>query len=190
VQIPNAKQRLDAYPHELSGGMRQRVCIAMALANDPEILIADEPTTALDVTVQAQMLKLLNRLRKERNAAVLFITHDFGVVSEICDRVAVMYAGRIVETGPAAAVLADPAHPYTRKLIDCVPVLGEPERSLDAIPGLPPAVNRLPPGCAFADRCPRAADACREGDIGLEPIGSRREVRCLFPIIEAAGDAS
>jgi peptide/nickel transport system permease protein len=163
----------------------------MALANDPEILIADEPTTALDVTVQAQMLKLLNRLRKDRNAAVLFITHDFGVVSEICDRVAVMYAGRIVETGPAAQVLADPAHPYTRKLIDCVPVLGEPERSLDAIPGLPPAVNRLPPGCAFADRCPRAADACRQGHIGLDSIGRGRDVRCLFPMIEpATGDGT
>ncbi|HKJ54029.1 MAG TPA: dipeptide/oligopeptide/nickel ABC transporter permease/ATP-binding protein [Gammaproteobacteria bacterium] len=184
VQIPNATQRLDSFPHELSGGMRQRVCIAMALANDPEILIADEPTTALDVTVQAQMLNLLNRLRKDRNAAVLFITHDFGVVSEICDRVAVMYAGRIVETGPASQVLAEPAHPYTRKLIDCVPVLGEPERSLDAIPGLPPAVNRLPPGCAFAERCQRAVDACREGDIGLDSIGGRREVRCLLPMIE------
>ena len=186
VQMPNATQRLGAYPHELSGGMRQRVCIAMALANDPEILIADEPTTALDVTVQAQMLNLLDRLRKERNAAVLFITHDFGVVAEICDRVAVMYAGRIVETGPTEAVLTEPAHPYTRKLIDCVPVLGDPERSLAAIPGLPPAVNRLPPGCAFADRCTRVTADCREGDIGLDDIGGRRAVRCLSPMTAGA----
>ncbi len=190
VQIPNAGQRLGAYPHELSGGMRQRVCIAMALANDPEVLIADEPTTALDVTVQAQMLGLLNRLRLEHNAAVMFITHDFGVVSEICDRVAVMYAGRIVETGPTAEVLADPAHPYTRKLIDCVPVLGEPERRLDAIPGLPPAVNELPPGCAFADRCPRARAVCREGGIELDPLGGNRSVRCLFPMLEPAAETT
>jgi len=193
VQIPNPAQRLDAYPHELSGGMRQRVCIAMALANDPRVLIADEPTTALDVTVQAQMLRLLDRLRRERRAAVLFITHDFGVVAEICDRVAVMYAGRVVELGPAAAVLASPAHPYTRKLIDCVPVLGEPRRSLDAIPGLPPAVDRLPPGCAFAPRCPRARDDCARGEIDLRPLpdagggAAAREVRCRYPL-PLAGD--
>jgi peptide/nickel transport system permease protein len=186
VQIPNAEQRLDAYPHELSGGMRQRVCIAMALANDPEVVIADEPTTALDVTVQAQMLKLLNKLRKDRKAAVLFITHDFGVVSEICDRVAVMYAGRIVETGPTQQVLSDPAHPYTRKLIDCVPVLGEPERSLDAIPGLPPPVNDLPPGCAFADRCPFVQADCRKGDLDLQVLASEgRAVRCLYPLSDS-----
>ncbi len=185
VQIPNPEQRMQAYPHELSGGMRQRICIAMALANDPEILIADEPTTALDVTVQAQMLKLLNRLRLDKRAAVLFITHDFGVVSEICDRVAVMYAGRIVEIGPADEVLAAPAHPYTRKLIDCVPVLGEPERRLDAIPGLPPMVNRLPPGCAFADRCPHVRSDCRQGEIALERFNERRSVRCLYPHAES-----
>ena len=182
VRIPSAEQRMKAYPHELSGGMRQRICIAMALANDPEILIADEPTTALDVTVQAQMLKLLNRLRKDRQSAVLFITHDFGVVSEICDRVAVMYAGRIVEMGPTDAVLAEPAHPYTRKLIDCVPVLGEPERRLDAIPGLPPVVNRLPEGCAFAERCAQARPECRKHDIALDSFGEQRSVRCLFPL--------
>jgi len=185
VQIPNAAQRLRAYPHELSGGMRQRVCIAMALANDPEVVIADEPTTALDVTVQAQMLKLFNRLRQDRQAAVLFITHDFGVVSEICDRVAVMYAGRIVETGPTDRVLAEPAHPYTRKLIDCVPVLGEPDRSLAAIGGLPPAVNRLPDGCAFAARCPRAQPDCQQGEVTLDPLAEAgRAARCRYPLTD------
>jgi peptide/nickel transport system permease protein len=188
VRIPNPAERAKSYPHELSGGMRQRVCIAMALANRAEILIADEPTTALDVTVQAQVLKLLDQLRKESHAAVLFITHDFGVVSEVCDRVAVMYAGRIVELGRTGEVLAAPAHPYTRKLIDCVPVLGEPERRLDAIPGLPPPVNRLPLGCAFAPRCPRVKDNCRRGDIPLDPVGDGRSARCLYPL--AAGETA
>jgi peptide/nickel transport system ATP-binding protein/peptide/nickel transport system permease protein len=181
VQIPSAKARYNAYPYELSGGMRQRVCIAMALANDPELIIADEPTTALDVTVQAQVLKLMRGLSEEQGSAVLFITHDFGVVSELCDRVAVMYAGRIVEIGPTEAVLDAPAHPYTRKLIDCVPVLGKPERRLDAIEGLPPPVDRLPPGCAFAERCPIVEPRCREGDIALDPLSDDRSVRCIKP---------
>ncbi|MCT8997858.1 dipeptide/oligopeptide/nickel ABC transporter permease/ATP-binding protein [Chelativorans intermedius] len=182
VRIPNAAERANAYPHQLSGGMRQRVSIAMALANDAEILVADEPTTALDVTVQAQILKLMGALQEEKGSALLFITHDFGVVSEISDRVAVMYAGRIVETGPTDEVLAAPAHPYTRKLIDCVPVLGRPERRLDAIAGLPPAVNRLPEGCAFAPRCPHAEARCRQGDIALEGFGPARAVRCIKPL--------
>jgi len=182
VRIPNARERLSAYPHELSGGMRQRVCIAMALANDAKVLIADEPTTALDVTVQSQILTLMNGLRRERNAAILFITHDFGVVSAICDRVAVMYAGRIVETGTTEDVLANPRHPYTAKLIECVPVLGEPERRLDAIEGRPPVVNNLPAGCAFADRCPRVGASCRSGEIDLEMSSDTRGVRCFFPL--------
>jgi peptide/nickel transport system ATP-binding protein/peptide/nickel transport system permease protein len=184
VRIPNAKERANSYPHELSGGMRQRVCIAMALANDSGVLIADEPTTALDVTVQAQVLRLLDDLRREKGAAVLFITHDFGVVSEICDRVAVMYAGRIVELGLTEDVLTRPAHPYTRKLIDCVPILGEPDRRLDAIEGLPPAVNRLPAGCAFADRCPQVQANCRSGEIVLDDLGDGRAVRCLYPLVD------
>ncbi|WP_422384393.1 dipeptide/oligopeptide/nickel ABC transporter permease/ATP-binding protein [Roseibium album] len=182
VRIPNPKERLTAYPHELSGGMRQRICIAMALANDARVLIADEPTTALDVTVQSQILTLINGLRRERNAAILFITHDFGVVSAICDRIAVMYAGRIVETGKTDDILANPQHPYTAKLIECVPVLGEPERRLDAIEGRPPVVNDLPDGCAFADRCPHAQSLCRTGDIELVAAGANRSVRCLFPV--------
>ncbi|WP_306119332.1 MULTISPECIES: dipeptide/oligopeptide/nickel ABC transporter permease/ATP-binding protein [unclassified Roseitalea] len=184
VRIPNPAERLKAYPHELSGGMRQRVCIAMALAHDAKVIIADEPTTALDVTVQAQVLSLLDTLRAERDTGVLFITHDFGVVSAICDRVAVMYAGQFVETGTTEQILSSPAHPYTAKLIDCVPVLGEPDRRLDAIEGRPPMVNDLPKGCAFAPRCPRARDTCRAAPIGLTELGDGRTVRCLYPLTE------
>jgi peptide/nickel transport system permease protein len=179
VRIPDPRNRASAYPHELSGGQRQRVGIAMALANNPDIIIADEPTTALDVTIQAEVLKLLQDLRREHGMALLFITHDFGVVSELCDRVMVMYAGRIVETGRTEEVLRDPRHPYTRRLMACVPVLGHPERALDAIPGLPPPVNRLPPGCHFADRCDRVIDQCRIGSIRLEDLGPGRSSRCI-----------
>ncbi|KDB04912.1 peptide ABC transporter permease, partial [Defluviimonas sp. 20V17] len=180
VRIPNPEGRIDDYPHEMSGGMRQRVGIAMALANDPDIIIADEPTTALDVTVQAQILGLLDDLRRDRGLAIVFITHDFGVVAQLCDRVAVMYAGQIVETGPTAEVLAAPAHPYTRRLIACVPELGGGRRELAAIPGLPPSVDALPDGCAFAARCDRAVADCRAGRIDMTGTGAR-SVRCLFP---------
>ncbi len=182
VRIPNPAERMKAYPHELSGGLRQRVCIAMGLANDPAVLIADEPTTALDVTVQAQVLALMDRLRRDKGTAILFITHDFGIVSAICDRVAVMYAGRIVEAGPTEAVLAAPAHPYTALLIACVPVLGEPERRLDAIAGRPPMVDALPRGCAFAPRCPRAEADCRASPIPMLERDDGRTMRCLHPL--------
>ncbi|MBZ0332183.1 dipeptide/oligopeptide/nickel ABC transporter permease/ATP-binding protein [Halomonas sp. ANAO-440] len=182
VRIPNAERRAEQYPHELSGGMRQRVGIAMALANDPQLIVADEPTTALDVTVQAQILALIKNLRESKGTAVLFITHDFGVVSQVCDRVAVMYAGRIVEIGPTADILDNPRHPYTRRLIDCVPRLGEPDNEPAAIPGLPPPADALPEGCAFADRCDLAEDACRRGEVGLNATDSDRQVRCIKPL--------
>jgi peptide/nickel transport system permease protein len=181
VRIPNAKSRIDSYPYELSGGMRQRVGIAMALANDPDVIIADEPTTALDVTVQAQILSVLSDLRRERGLAIIFITHDFGVVGQLCDRVAVMYAGQIVEEGPTEAVLESPQHPYTSRLIDCVPTLGGGQRKLASIPGLPPVVDRLPAGCAFAERCDKAQETCRAAGIELFATGTARRTRCLFP---------
>jgi peptide/nickel transport system permease protein len=181
VHIPHPERRLDEYPHELSGGMRQRVVIAMALANDPALLIADEPTTALDVTVQAEILDLLRELRERRGMSLLFITHDFGVVAELCDRVVVMYAGRVVEQAPVEDVFASPAHPYTRRLIDCMPRLGQGRLDLEVIPGLPPALNALPEGCAFAERCDVVEDACRSGDIPLASVGRDRLARCIKP---------
>ncbi|CCO45044.1 putative ABC-type dipeptide/oligopeptide/nickel transport system, permease/ATP-binding components [Vibrio nigripulchritudo SOn1] len=180
VHIPNAAERINTYPHELSGGMRQRIAIAMALINDPELIIADEPTTALDVTVQGQILALLDELRRERGVAILFITHDFGVVSQLCDRVAVMYAGEIVEEGSTQNVLASPKHPYTHRLIQCVPELGRGKTQLHAIEGLPPLTSDLPIGCNFAARCSKATETCRQQS-PKEERSSDRFVRCHFP---------
>ena len=181
VRISNPEKRLNSYPHELSGGMRQRIGIAMALANDPDIIIADEPTTALDVTVQAQILKLFQDLRREKGLALVFITHDFGVISQICDKVAVMYAGKIVETGPAAEILKSPAHPYTARLKSCVPELGQGKRNLIAIPGFPPMIDNMQSGCAFASRCEKAEQNCQSAMVDVKKIGQDRAVRCLFP---------
>jgi len=179
VGIPDPQAKARAFPHELSGGQRQRVVIAMALANRPDLIIADEPTTALDVTTQARVLELLSRLRRDTGSALLFITHDLGVVSALCERVLVMYAGKVVESGPVGEVFSRPRHPYTAALLACVPVLGQPERSLAAIPGLPPAVDELPEGCAFADRCVLAMDECRRRDILLAEAGKGRQSRCI-----------
>ena len=181
VRIPNPKQRAKDYPHQLSGGMRQRVSIAMALANDPEVIIADEPTTALDVTVQAQILSLLRELTSQRGLAIIFITHDFGVVSQICDEVAVMYAGKIVEYGPSEMILNHPAHPYTSKLMGCVPEIGKGKRKLASIDGLPPRVDKLGQGCAFASRCQSAISECLTNDIKLRDVNRNMQVRCIKP---------
>jgi len=179
VQLSDAERIAGNYPHELSGGMRQRVAIAMALANNPELVIADEPTTALDVTTQAEILSLLRNLQKEKEAALLFITHDFGIVSAICDRVAVLYAGEIDESAPTEKIFRDSRHPYTQGLLASVPVLGEPEKIIHPISGLPPASHQLPASCLFAERCPAVLDACREKPVSLKSVAKQHAVRCI-----------
>jgi peptide/nickel transport system ATP-binding protein len=188
VGIGDAARRVDEYPHQLSGGMRQRVMIAMALACEPALLIADEPTTALDVTIQAQILDLLARLRRELGMALLLITHDLGIVAEVCDEVIVMYAGHVVEHGPTAEIFRHPRHPYTRGLIDSIPAYRTGEGSrlrLREIPGMVPALDRLPRGCRFQDRCERVVARCREEAPLLTPSGSG-EVRCFVPLTDEA----
>jgi peptide/nickel transport system ATP-binding protein/oligopeptide transport system ATP-binding protein len=163
VGIPAASSRIDDYPHQLSGGMRQRVMIAMALLCDPDLLIADEPTTALDVTIQAQILDLIQERKDAHGVAVILITHDLGVVARMADRIAIMYAGRIVEEGPAEAIFHAPRHPYTIGLSRSIPRLdGARGRRLEPIPGMPPTLSRVPPGCPFHPRCAHAAPVCRE----------------------------
>jgi peptide/nickel transport system permease protein len=179
VRLPQAAEKARAYPHELSGGQRQRVMIAMALANKPDLIIADEPTTALDVTTQKRVLELLDELRRENDAALMFISHDFGVIADLCDRVQVMYAGEIVEEGAASELFARPSHPYTERLLSCIPDLTHGEE-ITAIPGLPPAVDRLPKGCNFAPRCHWATDECRQAPIDLRLLAGSHAARCLF----------
>lgn len=179
VGIPAPAQRLREYPHQLSGGMRQRVMIAVAIAGRPEVLIADEPSTALDVTVQAQILDLLRRLQEERGMAMLFITHDLGVVAEICDSVLVMYAGRVVERAPVSELFAAPRHPYTRGLIASVPLPDTPAKTeLHTIPGVVPSVGEWSPACRFANRCRYANDLSRRVAPQLETCGPEHEVAC------------
>ena len=161
VRIPSPAERLRAFPHQLSGGMRQRVVGAMAIAAPPRLLIADEPTTSLDLTIQAQYLALLEELQQRHGLAMIFITHNLGIVSKICDRVAVMYAGRIVEMGPVRQIFQSPAHPYTRALLESIPRLGARSNRLTAIEGQPPDLARLPAGCSFAPRCPHVMERCR-----------------------------
>ncbi len=183
VGIPAARERVRAWPHEFSGGMRQRVMIAMALLCDPDLLIADEPTTALDVTIQAQILDLLDEVRRERSMSIILVTHDLGVVAGLCDRVLVMYAGRVVEEGPTAELFRAPAHPYTKALLRSVPRLDEPGAGrLFSIEGLPPRLDRGPfDACAFAPRCPQVAEACRRGEPPLEAVAPGRRRRCVLP---------
>ncbi|MGQ0622284.1 MAG: ABC transporter ATP-binding protein [Panacagrimonas sp.] len=179
VHIPDAARRLGSYPHELSGGQRQRVMIATALACRPALLLADEPTTALDVTVQAQILRLFRELRRDYQVAIILITHDLGVVAEVCERTLVMYAGRAVESGPTDALLRHPAHPYSRALLDARPRLDGPiQQRLRALPGQPPDLVRLPPGCSFAPRCAFAEPACEQTRPTMRPLGLGRGVAC------------
>lgn len=179
VGIPDAARRLSAYPHEFSGGQVQRIMIAMALAGNPDLLIADEPTTALDATIQAQILELLSTIRREMSMAMVLISHDLGVVAENCDRVAVMYAGRIVEQAPANQLFADPVHPYAQGLIGALPPLDGPRRRLTAIPGTVPDPAHMPDGCAFAPRCALAAQPCGLAAPTLAPIANDRAVACI-----------
>jgi oligopeptide/dipeptide ABC transporter ATP-binding protein len=188
VRIPAPEKRMGAYPHQLSGGMRQRAMIAMALANDPALLIADEPTTALDVTIQAQILALVRQLQAESGTAMILITHDLGVVAEVADKVAVMYAGRIVEAGPVASIFGDPQHPYTLGLIGSMPALGgragDRRTRLATIPGLVPTADAMPEGCRFADRCPFAMPGCAAVPT-LRDLGGGHAVACHRAPLEA-----
>jgi peptide/nickel transport system ATP-binding protein len=187
VGIPSAKTRIDSYPHEMSGGMCQRVMIAMALSCEPELLIADEPTTALDVTIQAQILELMKDLRDRFHTGIVLITHDLGIVAEMADRVSVMYAGKVVEEAPVGELFADPKHPYTQGLIASIPILGEVKDKLAVIPGTVPSLRNLPPGCRFAGRCPYVMDICREDEPGLFILSDSRTVRCWLYVDEAQG---
>ncbi len=180
VNIPAARDRVKAYPHQFSGGMRQRIMIAMAISLDPAVLIADEPTTALDVTVQAQIMALLEELQAERQMGLILITHDLGVVADVADRIAVMYAGRLVETADILPLYADPAHPYTRGLLESIPRLDQKGQTLAAIGGLPPNLLRIPEGCAFHPRCRMAQDICREERPVLREVVEGRFSACHF----------
>jgi peptide/nickel transport system ATP-binding protein len=185
VRVPEAARRVREYPHQLSGGLRQRALIALSLACNPEVLIADEPTTALDVTIQAQILDLLRDLQQRLGLSLLLITHDLGVVAEMADRVAVMYAGRIVEEAPVADLFADPKHPYTRGLLGSIPG-GAPGSPLTAIPGTVPAPGSLPPGCCFTPRCPSRFEPCPTAPPGMTDFGGGRTVKCYLhgPAVE------
>ncbi|MEQ8147122.1 ABC transporter ATP-binding protein [Streptomyces sp. OP7] len=180
VRIPAARERVRQYPHQFSGGMRQRIMIAMALALEPALIIADEPTTALDVTVQAQVMELLAELQREYRMGLILITHDLGVVADVADRIAVMYAGRIVESAPVHDIYKAPAHPYTRGLLDSIPRLDHKGRELYAIKGLPPNLTRIPPGCPFHPRCPLARDICTTDDPPLYEVSGTRGSACHF----------
>ncbi len=186
VGLPSPKQRVDDFPHQLSGGQRQRVMIALALANDPELLIADEPTTALDVTIQAQILDLMGSLRERTGAAVMLVTHDLGVVAQTCDDVVVMYAGRVVERAPTDRLFADPQHPYTIGLMAAVPRIDSGADRLTTIPGAVPPPWISLPGCRFASRCPLADARCKSEDPALRDLGAGHDVACWKAPLEDA----
>ena len=178
VGVSSPEQRLKEFPHQLSGGMRQRVMIAMALVCNPKILIADEPTTALDVTIQAQIIDLMNHLKQEIGTSIMFITHDLGVVAETCDEVVVMYCGRVVEKGNVYDIFGQTAHPYTQGLLRSIPKLGEHVEELDSIPGNVPNPKYMPKGCKFAPRCEHATERCREEEPGFFDLGNGHLSRC------------
>jgi oligopeptide transport system ATP-binding protein len=180
VRIPAAKERLKDFPHQFSGGMRQRIMIAIAIALDPKVLIADEPTTALDVTVQAQIMELLNDLRQESSMGLILITHDLGVVADVADDIVVMYAGGIVEHAPVFDIYGDPAHPYTEGLLRSIPRVDSKNQKLEAIAGLPPILTRIPPGCPFNPRCPYARDKCRVDEPPLYQVSPVRGSACHY----------
>lgn len=182
VGIPSPDKRMEDYPHQLSGGMKQRVMIAMALSCDPKFLIADEPTTALDVTIQAQILDLIQKLQSDLGMTVQFITHDLGVISELADDVIVMYAGRIVESGPTETIFHHPVHPYTKGLIASLPAIGTRMKELYTIPGEVPSPLNLPNGCAFINRCPYATEECKQNKPHLENIDKDHQVACFHPL--------
>jgi peptide/nickel transport system ATP-binding protein len=188
VGIPSPDERLKAYPHQFSGGMRQRVAIAIALLNRPDLIIADEPTTALDVTIQGQILYEMQKLTRDTGTALIWITHDLSVVAGLADKVCVMYAGRIVEHGSCHDVLTAPAHPYTQGLLDSVPSRNPPGARLKQIPGMTPSLLALPAGCAFRERCPRASVACSEAP-SMRDIAPGRGVRCHYPLVTASAAA-
>ena len=186
MEVPDARRRIARYPHEYSGGMRQRVLIAMALLCRPRLLIADEPTTALDVTVQAQIMRLLAEIRAELGTAVLLVTHDVGIVAGSCEEMVVLYGGRIMENGPVDRVFAAPHHPYTRGLLEAVPRIDRDDERLPSIPGDPPNMNRLPAGCPFAARCPRVFERCHRERPALVAREPARRVACHRPLDEPA----
>lgn len=189
VGIPRAEEIIDEFPHQLSGGMRQRVMIAMAMACNPTLLIADEPTTALDVTIQAQILELMKKLKEEKRTAIMLITHDLGIVAEMCDRVVVMYAGKVVEEAEVIEIFENPKHPYTKGLLNSIPKLGQKADRLDSIPGNVPTPANMPKGCKFAPRCSQVMDICKEKDPELLQISKGHQCRCFLYEKELAKEA-